>query len=164
MPCSPSVDGSVSRCPGSSRFFSGEASGALPPPKVHQGDWFSLPASQRALLHPGSVCFCQVDDVSDSQNRILGSVMFWMYGFTGLSECVQVICDRNLFGRLDLQEVTRNQEYGHVSHELILISVALGPQLVFILSASHGSVKQHVLNNGRKKTNLILHHQDFRIP
>ena len=99
-------------------------------------------------LHHSGHCFiqeafalCQVDDVSDSQNRILGSVVFWMYGRTGLSECVQVICYRNLFGRLDLQEVTRNQQYGHVSHKLTHISVALGPQLVLLLSVSHGSVK-----------------------
>ena len=90
--------------------------------------------------------------------------VFWVYGRTGLSECAQVICYRNLFGRLDLQEVTRNQQYGHVPHKLAHISVALGPQLVLIVSASHGSVKQHVLNHGRKKTNLILCHQDFRIP
>merc|ERR1712016_247342 len=109
-------------------------------------------------LHHSGHCFiqeafalCQVDDVSNSQNRILGSVVFWMYGPTGLSECVQVICYRNLFGRLDLQDVTRNQQYGHVPHRLTHISVALGPQLVFILSASHGSVKHHVLNHGRKR-------------
>ena len=95
--------------------------------------------------------FCQVDDVSDSQTRILGSAVFWMYVLTGLSECVQVICYRYLSGRLDLQEVPRNQQYGDVSHTLTHIAVALGPQLVFILSVSHGFVKQHVLNHGRKK-------------
>ena len=122
-------------------------------------------------LHHSGHCFiqeafalCQVDDVSDSQNRILGSVVFWMYGLVELSECVQVICYGNLFHRLDLQKVTRNQHYGHMSHKLTLLSVARIRQLVLVLSASHRSEKQHVLHHSRKKTHLILHHQDFRIP
>ena len=67
-------------------------------------------------LHHSGHCFiqeafalCQVDDVSDSQNRILGSVVFWMYDRASLFECVQVICYRNLSGRLDLQEITQCQ-------------------------------------------------------
>merc|ERR1712016_39931 len=68
-------------------------------------------------LHHSGHCFiqeafalCQVDDVRNSQTRTLGSLVFWMYGRTGLSECVQVICYRNLSVRLDLQEVTHDQQ------------------------------------------------------
>ena len=56
MLCAPLVGSLVFGCPGSSQFFSCAASGVLPPPKVHQGDLPALPASQRAGLHPGSVC------------------------------------------------------------------------------------------------------------
>ena len=97
----------------------------------------------------------------------IASWAVWCSGCTAVPACRSAskssAIEISLAGLLCKKSPATNN-MGMCPIKLTHISVALGPQLVFILSALHGSVKQHVLNHGRNKTNLILHHQDCRIP